>query len=157
MADIGDRGFAYYRLNENLADQFRGEPYSIHHVLEASGLPDLDALELKIFELMTLNAREITPGPFNWLGQILLNYGARLFTKRGIDGQKPGFDEWVATEQPWPYFLFNDTIFEPDKIDLQEAFDRLLEKPGEGDLSDHYKVMVYYHDKMNEFYEACGL
>lgn len=157
MADNGDRGFAYYRLNENLADQFRGEPYSIHHVLEASGLPDFDALELKIIEIMTLNAREITPGPFNWLGQMLLNYGTRLFTKRGIDGQKPGFDEWVATEQPWPYFLFNDTIFDPDKIDLQEAFDRLLEKPGEGDLSDHYKVMAYYHDKMNEFYEACGL
>lgn len=157
MADNGDRGFAYYRLNENLADSFRGEPYSLHNVLEASGLPDLNTLELSIIEAMTLNIAEITPGPFNWFGQTLLNYGIRLFTKRGIDGQKVGFDDWVKIEQPWPYFLFNDTVFDPDKIDLQEALDRLLEHPGEGDLSDHYKVMEYYHEKMNEFYEACGL
>jgi hypothetical protein len=118
-ANNEDRGFAYYRLIENYADQFRGEPCPVHNVLVASGLPDLDALELRIMEVMPLNIAEITPGPFSLLGQMLLNFGTKLFTKRRIDGKKAGFGNWVKTEQPWPYILFNDTVFDPNKTNLR--------------------------------------
>lgn len=157
LSENADRGFAYYRLNENLVDFYGPNQYTLENVLEGSGLPDRNKVEMMVMEEMNFNIRNITKGPFNGIGQLLLNYGIRLYSKRGLDGKKPGFDDWVKVEQPWPYFFFNDTYFDPDTIDLESALDNMLENMGNISIGEHFKVLAHFHDKMNEFSETCGV
>ncbi|RZJ86611.1 MAG: hypothetical protein EOO20_17930 [Chryseobacterium sp.] len=157
LTENADIGYCYYRLNENLIDDFGKANYSIDNVLAASSLPDRKALELEIMGAMIFNMSDLIDGPFKTHATLLLNYGMRLFSKRGLDGSKPGFKEWVKQEKPYPTIILSDTIWNVPEKTIDECIEACIEKNLESSLEEQFKTFTYFNEKFIAFVEACGL
>ena len=145
------------RLNDNLCDFFGLNNYSLENTLEASGLPDAKTTETEVLSEMHFNIFNMIDGPYRVAAEKLLNYGINVYIKRGLDGKKEGFEEWLKTENLYPHIFFKDSYFNPDDYDIDKVVNKFLQTDGELDLPEHYKMFTYYNGKMNEFNDACGI
>lgn len=157
LASEGDKGYIFYRLAENLKASYGEMQYSLANILNASGLPTREELSLKVMEEMTLLPTQLIPGPLNSMAQELLNTGAMVYSKRGLDGQRKGYREWLSTEATYPQIKFADVNIDLEDIDLNHALNSVAQKGLGASLKEFLKCFIHFQNKCVNFYNACGI
>ncbi len=156
MIKNADIGYGFYNMMINLIDKYGKDAYSLEKVLDASDLPLVEDMELATFSEMTLNIADLTSGPFRTFGTSLLNMGIEAFKFRGLDGKKPGFDEWFFRKKLFPDFLPGDVYPDTNAINFFDTLDK-VKQSGKMTIEEKFAMFEIFEMKFDSFNSICGV
>jgi hypothetical protein len=152
-----NHGFIYFNMVHNYREYYKATgKFDIAEFLKVNQLPEQAAIEEMVSQQMQANMQSVNDG--SYLFKTFLEHlvsGATLFNRRGLDGKRESLRDTLYSGDYAPLIVEKDSAF-LGKYRFDEVF-KNKEKLTYADPNEWYHLSVEVNEKMDEFYQICGI
>jgi hypothetical protein len=150
-------GFIFFNMVSNYKEIYRSKrALNLAEFLEANHLPGKTNLEAMILSKMQQHIDAINSDSyFSDFFKQHLKAGITLFQRRGLDGKTELLQDTLYSGKYSPFLVTKDSAF-PVRSSFNDFFAR-ADKPRDIDITDWYHLSTQINERMEEFYQICGI